>query len=87
MIDSSLNLLGPDTELLQEILMELGSKHVYYGVTPRMFLVMGQCLVETLEEILAEYQSEFHFTQTVKDAWVETYAILSSGILQAYDQH
>jgi hypothetical protein len=31
MIDTALNMLGPDIELLTEIMTELGIKHVRYG--------------------------------------------------------
>jgi hypothetical protein len=34
MIDKALSMLGPDIELLTEILLELGEKHVRYGVKP-----------------------------------------------------
>jgi hypothetical protein len=33
MIDKALGMLGPDIELLTEILLELGKKHVVYGGT------------------------------------------------------
>ena len=85
MIDSVLNMLGPDTEVLAEIMAELSKKHVRMGVTPDMFRCMGKCLIGMLEECLSEYQSGFRFTQTIRDAWVETYAVLSSGMLQAYE--
>jgi predicted acetyltransferase len=34
MIDKALGMLGPDIELLTEILLDLGAKHVGYGVKP-----------------------------------------------------
>lgn len=37
MIDKALGMLGPDIELLTEILLELGQKHVAYGVKPEYF--------------------------------------------------
>lgn len=33
MLDTALNMLGPDIELLTEIMLDLGSKHVRYGGT------------------------------------------------------
>jgi hypothetical protein len=47
MLDSALGMLGPDIELLTEIMYELGVKHVRYGVTPKMFPIMGDCLIGT----------------------------------------
>ena len=37
MIDKALGMLGPDIELLTEILLDLGAKHVGYGVKPGEF--------------------------------------------------
>ena len=37
MIDKALGMLGPDIELLTEILMDLGQKHVRFGVKPGKF--------------------------------------------------
>ena len=67
MIDKALGMLGPDIELLTEILLDLGKKHVTYGVKPEYFPSMGRALVFTVETMLGEE----HFTRQVKDAWVE----------------
>lgn len=69
---------GPDIELLTEILLKLGQKHVRYGVQPEMFPLMGDALVETLSECLGE-----EFTKETKDAWKETYVEISSDMLKA----
>ena len=49
MLDKALNLLGPDVELLTDILMELGAKHVQYGKCPtveqrKRFLARDWCI-------------------------------------------
>ena len=36
MVNQALELLGPDVELLTDILFDLGSKHVGYGVKPEV---------------------------------------------------
>ena len=51
MLDTALNMLGPDIELLTEILLELGTKHERYGVKPEMFQTMGKSLEHMLEKI------------------------------------
>jgi hemoglobin-like flavoprotein len=83
MIDTALNMLGPDIELLTEMMVDLGVKHVTYGVTPEMFPIMGTCLIATLEESL----SEDDFTATVKEAWVETYSALSQDMIRSIINH
>jgi hemoglobin-like flavoprotein len=78
MLDTALNMLGPDIELLTEIMLELGEKHVRYGVKPEMFPIMGDVLIATLEEALAD-----GLNPTCKAAWTETYKALSSDMIRA----
>lgn len=79
MLDTALNMLGPDTDLLNDILAELGQKHVRYGVRPEMFPVMGVCLIDTLEEVLKDTV----MTPSVKEAWSVTYKSLSDEMIKA----
>lgn len=83
MIDTALNMLGPDIELLTEIMLELGSKHVRYGVKPEMFPIMGECLIATLEETLAEGA----INASAKQAWIETYDALSGDMIRAQKEN
>ena len=78
MIDTAMNMLGPDSELLTEIMLDLGAKHVSYGVKPEYFPVMGEALILTLEETLKE-----EITPEIKEAWKETYHELSSDMVKA----
>lgn len=78
MIDTALNMLGPDVELLTEIMTELGQKHVKYGVKPEYFPKMGVALVETLAELLGD-----RFTEPVRAAWIVTYNALSGDMVEA----
>jgi len=82
MLDTALNMLGPDIELLTEIMTELGVKHVRYGVKPEMFSIMGDALVETLETHLGK-----DFTEPVREAWLETYKALSQDMIRAQVKH
>jgi hemoglobin-like flavoprotein len=78
MLDTALNMLGPDIELLTEIMLELGAKHVRYGVKPEMFSHMGEALRLTLKTVL-----KGGYTKTVEAAWKETYAELSQDMIRA----
>jgi nitric oxide dioxygenase len=78
MLDTALNMLGPDIEMLTEIMAELGQKHVRYGVKADMFPIMGECLVETLRETLKKGV----FSEKVEKAWLETYAELSGDMIR-----
>jgi hemoglobin-like flavoprotein len=78
MIDKALSMLGPDIEILTEILMELGEKHVRYGVKPEYFPSMGRALIQALGNELGDA-----FTSDVKADWVEVYGALSYDMIRA----
>jgi methyl-accepting chemotaxis protein len=77
MIDTAINMLGPDIELLTEIMRDLGVKHVRYGVKPEYFPDMGDALIATLEEILGMDV----ITDSVKASWGDTYKALSAEMI------
>jgi hemoglobin-like flavoprotein len=78
MIDKALGMLGPDIELLTEILLDLGAKHVGYGVKPEYFPSMGRALIYSVKSQLGD-----RFTDDTKDAWVEVYGALSYDMIRA----
>ena len=78
MIDKALGMLGPDIELLTEILLDLGAKHVGYGVKPEYFPSMGRALIHSVKTSLGD-----KFTDEMKDAWVEVYGALSYDMIRA----
>jgi hemoglobin-like flavoprotein len=78
MIDKALGMLGPDIELLTEILLDLGAKHVGYGVKPEYFPSMGRALIFAVKEQLKD-----RFTDEMKDSWVEVYGALSYDMIRA----
>lgn len=85
MIETAINMLGPDIETLSEIMTGLGRKHVSYGVTPDMFPILGQCLIDTLAECLND-ESPGSFRSESRDAWEEVYSELSGDIILAYSK-
>lgn len=78
MIDKALGMLGPDIELLTEILLDLGQKHVAYGVKPEYFPSMGRALIFSVKDQLGD-----KFTDETKDSWVEVYGALSYDMIRA----
>jgi hypothetical protein len=66
MIERAIGLLGPDIELLTDILLQLGKKHSTFGVKQSHFLPMGTALLDMLKELLKD-----KYTDEIKDAWVE----------------
>jgi len=79
MLDSSLQMLGPDLEMITEINHDLGKRHVRYGVTPEMYGFMGEALMYTLEKMLGD-----DFKKETREAWEQVYSELASDILSAY---
>lgn len=81
MLDTSLQMLGPDIELLTEINHDLGKRHARYGVTAEMYEFMGEAILYTLDKMLGK-----DFTPEVKDAWEHVYSGLSGDIMSAYSK-
>lgn len=79
MFDSVLQMLGPDTELLEEILKQVGKRHKDFGVSPSFFPYMGQALTFALKDSMPAGT----FNPDHQDAWDEVYEELSSEILKA----
>jgi len=58
---------------LVPILQNLGKQHVDYKVEPSHYKTVGTALIGTLEAGLGD-----DFTPDVKEAWIETYGVMSS---------
>jgi methyl-accepting chemotaxis protein len=78
MIDRALGLLGPEFDMLTEILLELGAKHVRFGVKPEYFPSMGRALIDSIALNLGEEK----FTSEIKSDWVEVYSALSYDMIR-----
>eukprot|EP00934_Nitzschia_sp_Nitz4_P003181 Nitzschia sp. Nitz4//scaffold5_size260463//32982//33533//NITZ4_000944-RA/size260463-augustus-gene-0.0-mRNA-1//1//CDS//3329555226//3171//frame0 len=78
MVDRAVNLLGPDFELLTDIMMDLGAQHYKFGVEPSFYPPMGQALLLVMHKFLGD-----HFTQEMKDSWLEVYQALALDMIRA----
>lgn len=65
-----------DPTWLGSTLQALGAKHVDYGVTEVMYGWVGDALLATLEEVLAEA-----WTPKVRDAWVTAYGAIAAAMI------
>jgi hemoglobin-like flavoprotein len=89
MLHKALDFLGPDIELLTEMLLELGAKHVHYGVKPWYFPSMGRALLHSLQDALGESLQDAlgeEFTQQTRDAWVEVYGAMSYDMIRVQNK-
>ena len=84
-LDRSIGYLGPDYELLTDVLQVLGQKHKKYGVTSAHFIQMGNALIETLEDVLGgeDATNNNKFPHDVKQSWIEVYQLFSGEMLNA----
>lgn len=82
MIGKVVDMLGPDMDTVEAILLDLGQRHVRYGVQPEFYVSLGQALMTTLEANLKPAD----FDQTVKAAWVEVYAAMSHSMILGHNQ-
>ena len=77
MIGSAVGLLDrPDT--LLPVLRQLGARHGGYGVVDAHYASVGTALLQTLEQGLGAA-----LTPEVRDAWVETYGLISRTMIEA----
>lgn len=79
LFDSILQMLGPDTEFIQEILGQIGVRHAKMGVPVAFFPFLGISLVEALETAIGKDE----FTEEHKEAWNEVYDAISGEIVKA----
>ena len=68
------NVRRPST--LKPVLKGLGAKHKNYGVIVKHYPLVGEILLQTLEEYLQE-----DWTEEVKEAWTDTYLAVSQIML------
>jgi len=66
MMDTAVDLLGPELETLKEDLIEQGEKHARFGVDPASLNVMVNSVEAVLEEVLGD-----QFTEHDRKAWRE----------------
>lgn len=78
MFDTVMNLLGPDTDSLRDILQQLGKRHISYGVKANFFPHFGEALIESLAEVLAD-----DWNDELERAWVEIYDQISGEIVHS----
>ena len=64
-------------EVLDEMLRELGQRHVTYGIRPEHYPLVGTVLLETFADFFGK-----HWTQAHHDAWVKGYEAVSRLMLQ-----
>jgi hemoglobin-like flavoprotein len=78
---STLDMLGPDLEVLYETLAELGEKHKRFGLTEEHYKFMGIALVEAVQELLGD-----EFTGEQKVSWEECWNVMIHTMLHGVEE-
>jgi hemoglobin-like flavoprotein len=78
MLGMVVDMLGPELDVVEEQLYDLGKSHTRYGVSPMQFELRGKALAETLLKILGRRS----FTDKTEKAWKETYEFMSITMIR-----
>jgi hemoglobin-like flavoprotein len=76
MLDLAVHMLGPDMEIVEEAMFELGASHAKYGMQPKQFDVMGESLEYALQGLLGS-----NFTPAIKQAWRTVFRFWSGAMI------
>jgi len=79
-VDQAVDMLGPDLQVVAEVLTDLGKKyHNEYDMRPEYYSVLARALIDELEEILGTDK----FNTRTKSCWVQVYGALAADIAAA----
>lgn len=78
LLDSVLQMLGPDVDFIEEILAQVGTRHAKMGVNVAFFPFLGESLIWSLTETIGDEMTPEH-----KTAWEEVYDAISGEIVKA----
>jgi hemoglobin-like flavoprotein len=76
-IDTAVQLLGPDLFPLEEVLFDLGKRHVIMKAQPEFWPLVGEALFLVFEECMGD-----SFTDEVREAWTIMYNFLGYHMIQ-----
>jgi len=78
MLNTMFSVLGPDMDLLQEVLADIGDKHCKLGLSPDHFMLLCRALLEVLSKAMGD-----DWTAELKTAWFQVIRFLSFEISKA----
>ena len=77
-VDQAVDMLGPDLQVLAEVLIELGEKYrKEYGMKEEHYPALGRALLDQLEEMLGP---QGWFGIHTKSCWLQVYGALAADI-------
>lgn len=78
MIESTIALLGPDVEMLEDFLSELGIRHHRVGVKAQHFALLGRAFSDVLRDLMGST-----WTAQVQSSWEEVFAEITETIVRS----
>ena len=75
MIHTTLLSLGPDMDMLEDFLADLGQRHMRHGVKPKHFRILAKVFIERLAMLLGPSWTLNHTA-----AWVDVFYVFNTGI-------
>ena len=77
MFDKAIDMLGPDIDMLTDIMLDLGRKHAGLGVKKEFYPPMGVALIDALKDV------DPKFTRKTELCWKIVYAALTLDMSRA----
>jgi len=78
MLNTMFSVLGPDMDLLQTVLLDIGAKHCKLGLSPDHFILLCRALLEVLAKAMGD-----DWTAELKTAWFQVIRFFSFEISKA----
>jgi len=78
MLDEIFSAIGPDLDLFQLIVSELGGKHCKLGMSPDNFLLLGRALLQVLQQVMGD-----EWDDELRSAWFQVIRVVSFAIAKS----
>jgi len=78
MLNTMFSVLGPDMDLLQTVLLDIGAKQCKLGLSPDHFMLLCRALLEVLAKAMGD-----DWTAELKTAWFQVIRFFSIEISKA----
>jgi len=75
MLNTMFSVLGPDTDMLRKVLLDIGEKQCKLGLSPDHFRLLCRALLEVLSNVMKD-----EWTAELKNAWFQVIRFLSFEI-------
>lgn len=81
MLDLAVHMLGPDLEIVEEQMMDLGQMHGRYGVKKEHYAIMGKALDSALQKVLGKRS----YTKRAQESWVFIFKFMTDAMMKGAD--